>query len=378
MIHLMEVEWHIHPIYKKYAANRNGQVKNIESNRIITGSPHDHEHGYLRTKFNNISSVYIHVIVYECCNQTIVNHKTHDIDHVDRNKQNNKLDNLQLLTKSEHAKKTTHTNPNRGKKASQTLQSSIETSVEESWISHIDFPGIECSNLGNIRQNKKRVTKGHQRLRGDFSISYKGKSYQVHTLICLFFHGQRPNDTYTVDHINRDPSDNRPENLRWASPTEQCLNRSTVRPIESYNPVTFETIKTFQSHEECAKYYNLTKGNIPSILHLTKVDGGMRSQLGNVSIRWADLTLQEKIERERKIFEHDYNILINDNNTRTYPKHIAYSKRFGFSLKLVFRGKKFYERNSTLEPLVEKKKEILNQIKVEFEANIEKFRNSRN
>jgi hypothetical protein len=39
-----------------------------------------------------------------------------------------------------------------------------------------------------------------------------------------------PEPGWTADHINRDTLDNRRENLRWASPTFQALNRAGSHP----------------------------------------------------------------------------------------------------------------------------------------------------
>lgn len=54
-------------------------------------------------------------------------------------------------------------------------------------------------------------------------ISIKGKTYSVHRLIWHIYYGKKPNKD--IDHINRNPSDNRIINLRLVTRQQNCLNR---------------------------------------------------------------------------------------------------------------------------------------------------------
>lgn len=47
----------------------------------------------------------------------------------------------------------------------------------------------------------------------------------IHRLICMAFHGPCP-DGMQAAHINGDRMDNRPENLIWATPSENCKHRA--------------------------------------------------------------------------------------------------------------------------------------------------------
>lgn len=58
-------------------------------------------------------------------------------------------------------------------------------------------------------------------------ISIGGKTYRVHRIICEAFH-DNPESKPTVDHIDRNPSNNRADNLRWATSKEQRDNSSAV------------------------------------------------------------------------------------------------------------------------------------------------------
>ena len=71
--------------------------------------------------------------------------------------------------------------------------------------------GRKIGSVGTSNSNSYLITKIH------------GKNYKVHRLIYLWHHGYMPEQ---VDHINKDSLDNRIENLRAASSSQNMMNRS--------------------------------------------------------------------------------------------------------------------------------------------------------
>lgn len=59
-------------------------------------------------------------------------------------------------------------------------------------------------------------------------VTVGNRSYSVHRLVCETFH-PNPDGKETVDHINRIKHDNRAENLRWATRSENQGNRKYTR-----------------------------------------------------------------------------------------------------------------------------------------------------
>lgn len=55
---------------------------------------------------------------------------------------------------------------------------------------------------------------------GRLIISFRGKSYKVHRLVCEAFNGPAPFPAAVVMHIDEDYRNNRPENLKWATQRE--------------------------------------------------------------------------------------------------------------------------------------------------------------
>lgn len=79
--------------------------------------------------------------------------------------------------------------------------------------------------------------RGRQNSYGYLKTKIQKKDFNVHILICETFNGAKPGADYTVDHINGDKTDNRSSNLRWATRSQQCLNRRKAVSRRDGTPV---------------------------------------------------------------------------------------------------------------------------------------------
>ena len=107
----------------------------------------------------------------------------------------------------------------------------------EKWMPIAKFPGYEVSNLGRVKSFKYRNSKILMQHRGKeryLSVTLceggEPKTLRVHRLVLLAFVGE-PVSGYVADHINTITSDNRLENLRWVSQTENMRNPITKKNL---------------------------------------------------------------------------------------------------------------------------------------------------
>lgn len=117
--------WYPHPDNPNYEGNTEGQLRNKKSGKLRNGS-HDKTGRTSVTlpNFNSNKKYQFHRALIECFYETKIS-LDYDIDHVDQNPGNNKFNNLQILTKKEHCKKTAEQNPERSKKATKNISQSI-------------------------------------------------------------------------------------------------------------------------------------------------------------------------------------------------------------------------------------------------------------
>ena len=103
----------------------------------------------------------------------------------------------------------------------------------EEWRDCIGFKNYQASNLGNIR-NKKRLNVIKPRadvIRNTYTrfqvnvTNELGKqvNQRVHRLVAKAFI-PNPDNRTEIDHIDGDPSNNRVDNLRWSTRSEQNFN----------------------------------------------------------------------------------------------------------------------------------------------------------
>lgn len=113
--------------------------------------------------------------------------------------------------------------------------------------------GILVCTDGHVMVPKRHNREAHWTLGSNSTDGYKTvkikcKQYYIHRLIAESFL-DNPKNKPEIDHINRNPSDNRLENLRWATRSENNRNTSANDPanlkygVHSYDTVDYYKIR---------------------------------------------------------------------------------------------------------------------------------------
>ena len=96
----------IHPVFKKYAANEDGEIMNVRLRNVKKGNLGNS--GYLlftiRLNKNKCKSYLSHRFVFECFYKTIEKNK--QINHINFIKTDNRIKNLESISASENCKKS--------------------------------------------------------------------------------------------------------------------------------------------------------------------------------------------------------------------------------------------------------------------------------
>lgn len=127
-------------------------------------------------------------------------------------------------------------------------------------VDHPYLAGVKCREDGAVwipasgRAGCPHWTFGASMNRGYRVVCIQRKHCLVHRLICEAFHGVCPPDKCQADHINRDKSDNRSENLRWVTRSENQRNRAVC--LEAMKDVVSVTV-------DRNAYYRALRANNP-------------------------------------------------------------------------------------------------------------------
>lgn len=139
-------------------------------------------------------------------------------------------------------------------------------------IKNLNYEINENGDVRNIKTKKIRIPV----IAGNINSKYlqiqlydngKPKSYYISRLVAeTFIKNNNPNEYTQVDHIDRNKNNNHVSNLRWVSPTINCLNKNNTSPyIYKYKnrnkPYCFHNIhnntyKYFETLEEAINYKN--------------------------------------------------------------------------------------------------------------------------
>ena len=431
-------KWYRHPTLN-YEGNTQGELRNTTSKRLIRGTISAEGRRVLGGGGRNSRQwrQQYHRVLMECFYNVAIPPQ-YDIDHKDANPLNNTFDNLQILTKKEHAQKTAKQNPDRGKKAGkkrscrivrfrigengeridevffdsmneaarlgcsrERIMRSIEGSIPDrqgyhwAWANECDnddLPGEEWRQVPGLRDgmfvsNKGRIWAkylpnsykhpGCKTAEGYFRFKCMGCGYRVHQVVILAFTGPPPTDDHTVDHIDQNKENNCVGNLRWATASEQSKNRRSMRPIEIYHPANpAVTIKTFDTGREAAEEYGTLENAIYSAVHGTRA-GENRDPFSarfinrerTLSARYADLTNEEKMNRELSFLDHQVekakqspHSKRKSNNPENLPICVWRRKNGSFVAQMTFLGERFYMAGQDPTVLAREREEWFNKV----------------
>jgi hypothetical protein len=135
----------------------------------------------------------------------------------------------------------------------------------ERWLPAVSswglLPNIKASDRGRIQDCSGRRSYGTDsdgyKSFGTM-IDEKKRNLQVHNVIGRTFLEAPPSPEHTPDHINGDRSDNRVENLRWATVTEQGRNQKSNRRLVQLDPITGEQLTIFGTLTAAAEAVGVT------------------------------------------------------------------------------------------------------------------------
>ena len=119
--------------------------------------------------------------------------------------------------------------------------------MDEEWKPIVGYKNYKVSNLGNVMNKHGRILKPYLTEKGYLRMSLcnvEQKYFFVHRLVLETFN---PTDEdLECDHINHDKSDNRLENLRWVTTSQNIRYRTKQEGLTS----KYIGVSWYKSHKK--------------------------------------------------------------------------------------------------------------------------------
>lgn len=156
---------------------------------------------------------------------------------------------------------------NVGNKIKNTILMRLNFNSDE-YVKKINIEGLGyyfVSNYGKIFNSYKKRLYGHTNLQGYVFVRLlcngKNTLFRLHRLVCTTFNGIPTKNQNFVDHINRIRNDNKANNLRWVTHSENMKNKSNIKITKNKKLVINNYIKLNKNDEEFKIILNSLYGN---------------------------------------------------------------------------------------------------------------------
>lgn len=254
-------EWKEIPLYEnRYVIDKEGNIKSLLINKLLEENTSQNFNTYKSVKLidkdGKRKGYLIHRLVYQTFIGKIDNNMI--IDHINRNKYDNRLENLRMITQSENVK-------NCEKKISN--NSLIQTNTNfiniSSKYKSYNFSNYEINENGEIKNKYDKILKT-SKING-YKVCYlydklfnKKITIKVHQLVATIFLSNQNNYT-SVHHKDNNRENNNYTNLEWTT-HKQNITYTQGKKIGQYN-MNNELIKMFDSVSDAFRELNKKYGN---------------------------------------------------------------------------------------------------------------------
>ena len=257
--------------------DEDGNIYNTLTNQYLKGNIGENGYKYYRLSKNGKKKMYYtHRLVAEHYIDNPNNLPV--VNHIDGNKLNNNVNNLEWVTYSENTKHWKDNN-NIVRKATEYYKEDLPNEI---WKEYKNYYVSSCGRVRHKVKNnllKPSLTCGYYKVR----LSENGlvEDCMIHKLVYKVFNGEYDTNKYIIDHINGDKLDNRIENLRLLTNSEntnaalyETKTNSSAKSVAQYT-LDGEFLKSFPSIRLAAKELGLDSSTISKVCRgINKTHGG--------------------------------------------------------------------------------------------------------
>lgn len=154
------------------------------------------------------------------------------VNHIDENKLNNNVINLEWVTEAENSQKHLAINKTINRRPPKYVDKNPIPG--EQWKIFPENPRYAVSNKGRVKNNETgrllhQDDKSGQYYRVCLAKDKHKKNYYVHRLVYCIFHNDYDLDGYVIDHIDANPHNNNLDNLQKITPQENSLRQERYK-----------------------------------------------------------------------------------------------------------------------------------------------------
>lgn len=180
--------------------------------------------------------------------------------------------------------------------------------IPEEWKPFPDNENYSISNKGYFKYNKnKKVSNGSlDKISGYMRTAINKKNYSIHYMVAKTFL-PNPDNKETVNHKNKNRTDNRVENLEWSTYAEQNLHKNTnsTKHYGSHNNGKTILRINRETNEIIEKYETITMASkwiIENIYKIETTNKNIEKELKSISS-----SLSQKIKKnQNNFFGYDF------------------------------------------------------------------------